>query len=235
MAFNNKLLLGAVPLVAAPALYFTYLTYLNRTLSRKVSCLTTPYLQDATLPVPPSVKTKSTPDILVHHEKAQKSIPSANLKQCPRSEVQTRFLRHTMSMFAKSAAAWSIWFLLKDPKDRCTFDKSYIRALDFAPGDRVCGVYVVDSRDKSRVVLRLDAPASYKGPAVEGLLVAEIREEGAEMVFVNHTVLWRRNGEGKPNVLESAMGRWVHGVMVRKLVESGVGRVVEEVGGKKGV
>lgn len=233
MAYT-KLLLGAVPLVAGPALY---LTYLHLTLSRKVSCLTTTYLQDETLPVPPAVTAASTStssDIILHHEKAQKSIPTSSLKGCPPSELQTRFLRHTMSMFARSAPAWSIWFLIKDPEDRYTFNEKYLRALDFVPGDRVCGVYVVDSRDDARVMLRLDAPGSYKGPVVEGLLGTEIREGEEETVFVNHTVLWRRSGQGKANVLESSFGRWMHGVMVRRLMEHGVGRVVEEVGGKKG-
>lgn len=76
------------------------------------------------------------------------------------------------------------------------------------------------------------------GPApVEGMLVAELRDERdqcGQILMTNHTIMWREKGKGTPAVLESALGRWLHALMVRRLVDGGVRAMVEGVGDKKG-
>ncbi|KAI1655404.1 hypothetical protein F4813DRAFT_398502 [Daldinia decipiens] len=56
---------------------------------------------------------------------------------------------------------------------RRSFDADYLAACRFRPGDRVCGVYVVRSRSRSkgRVVLDLAPPEGWTGPVVGGVLV----------------------------------------------------------------
>lgn len=78
------------------------------------------------------------------------------------------------------------------------------------------------------------------GPVIEGILVVEVdvdRVDGTDGVvyITDHTLLWREKGKGAPNVLESAVGRWVHAGMVRWMVEKGVEGVVEQWKGGKGM
>jgi len=230
-SMNYKLLLAASPF-ASSALYLTYRHY---SLSRRVQCQTTQHLQDETLPVPMSVQ-HSPESYILHHECARRSVPSAFLGESPIPEILKLFLRHSLATFSKYPPAWGIWYMVKNEQDRRTFNSAYIRSLDFTPGDRVCGVYVVRSRDTARMVLALDAPNSYAGPRVEGMLVVEVEEEEGCTTFMNHTVMWRKKGEGSAGVLESAGGRWMHALMVRGLVENGVLQSVKELGvRKKGV
>ncbi|KAF2247765.1 hypothetical protein BU26DRAFT_487481 [Trematosphaeria pertusa] len=225
-----KLLLATLPIAGS----VFYLTYLHLNLSRKVQCQTKPYPQDKTITLPSTIQNRPE-KYIIHHERARKSIPTASLGTYSKPETLTLLLRHTMATFSRQPPAWGIWYLIKDAKDRGTFDSAYIRSLQFAPGDRVCGVYVVSSRDAERVTLALDAPESYSGPLVEGMLVVEVKEEGSETTFINHTVMWREKGKGRAGALESAGGRWMHGLMVRRLVESGVQRLLAELGDKKGL
>jgi hypothetical protein len=227
---NHKLLLAALPF-AGSALYLTYLHY---SLSRKVHCRTTHHLQDDTLPVPDSVR--SSPEkYTIHHECAKKSIPTTSLGTSSEHDLPKLFLRHTLATFSRYPPAWGIWYMIKDPEDRRTFDPAYIRSLDFAPGDRVCGVYAISARDPARIVLALDAPNSYTGPRVEGILVVDVQKGESYTTFTNHTVMWREKGKGSAGVLESAGGRWMHGFMVRGLVESGISQLLAEFTDKKGL
>jgi hypothetical protein len=212
-----KTVLASLP-VASAALY---LAYLHFTLSSKVQCQTTPYLQDTSIAVPDNVQS-NLEEYTIHHECARKSIPTAALKTASESEMLTRFLRQTMATFSRYPPAWGLWYLIKDVEDRNTFDPKHICSLQFVPRDRVCGVYVVTARDRERVTLTLDAPESYVGPRAEGLLIIEIKEAESQTTFANHTVMWRRKGEGSAGILEGAFGRWMHGLQVRSLIESGV-------------
>jgi hypothetical protein len=224
-----KLILSALPIAGS----ILYLTYLHRALSRKISCRTTTDLQDQTLPLPSVVK-DNPEKYIVHHECAQESVPTASLgASSPASSPIEHFLWTTMTTFSRYPPAWGIWYLLKSAQDRETFDPAYIRSLDFAPGDRVCGVYVVSSSDAARIVLALDAPESYAGPRVEGMLVVEVREEGGWTTFLNHTVMWREKGKGSAGVLETKFGRWMHAFMVRGLLDSGVTQLLAETRKKK--
>jgi hypothetical protein len=224
-----KLVLSALPIAGS----VLYLTYHHGALSRKISCRTTPHLQDQTLPIPSTVK-DNPEKYIVHHECAQKSVPTASLgASSPSSSLVKQLIRTTMTTFSRYPPAWGIWYMLKSAEDRRTFDPTYIRSLDFAPGDRVCGVYVVRSSDAAHIVLDLDAPESYAGPRVDGLLAVEIREEDGSTVFMNHTVMWREKGMGSSGVLESKFGRWMHAFMVRGLLNGGVTQLLAETGKKK--
>lgn len=151
------------------------------------------------------------------------------------------YLRTTMRMFTRTPQALLMRRLLTGPP-RHTFDAAYLSACAFAPGDRVCGVYVVSSRtttsSSDKAVLALDE--EWGGPVVRGRLVAAVEavesNGGEGMVrVVNETVLWRRrrgrkgDGEG-PVFLEGWVGRWVHGFMVQWMMVGGV-RALREGGG----
>ncbi|PVH90443.1 hypothetical protein DM02DRAFT_19494 [Periconia macrospinosa] len=225
-----KLLLVSLPF-AGSALY---LAYLHINLSRNVQCQTTHYLQDETITIPKTIQ-DSSEKYIIHHECARKTIPTASLETSSKPEMLTLFLRHTMATFSRYPPAWGIWYLIKDTKDRNTFNSAYIRSLQFVLGDRVCGVYLVTSRDKERITLTLNAPRSYVGPLVGGILVVEVKEEGSQTNFANHTVMWREKGKGSAGVLEGVVGRWMHGLMVRGLIESGVRQLLAELEEKKGL
>lgn len=152
------------------------------------------------------------------------------------------YLRTTMRMFTRTPQALLMRRLLTG-RPRHTFDAAYLSACAFAPGDRVCGVYVVSSRTSSssssysdRAVLALAPPVEgWSGPVVRGRLVAAVEAvEGREGMVraVNETVLWRRrrkgDGEG-PVFLEGWIGRWVHGFMVQWMMVGGV-RALREGG-----
>jgi len=225
-----KVLLASLPF-AGSALY---LAYLHVTLSRRVQCRTTPYLQDRSISIPSTAQT-SPEDCIVHHECARKTVARESLGGSTPEELLTAFLRHTTTMFSTRPPAWVIWHMIKDAKDRESFNAVYIRSLRFLPGDRVCGVYVVTGRDQERITLTLDAPASYRGPSVEGFLVVGVKEEGGQTTFINHTVMWREKGKGSAGVLEGKFGRWMHALMVRGLVEGGVQQLCKEIEEKKEV
>ena len=225
-----KVFLVSLP-IAGSALY---LAYLHATLARKVQCRTTPYLQDKSISIP-SIAQMSSEDYIIHHECASKTVARESRKGSKPGELLTPFLRHTMAMFSTRPPAWGIWYMIKDAKDRQSFNAAYIRSLRFTPGDRVCGVYVVTARDNERVTLTLDAPASYRGPSVKGMLAVEVKEEGDKLAFVNHTVMWREKGKGHAGVLEGKFGRWMHAFMVRGLVEGCVQRLCKEIEEKKEV
>jgi hypothetical protein len=219
---SSKMGFFVLALVSLPFASATlYFAYLHITLSRKVQCQTTPYLRDETIAVPDDVRCKLE-EYVIHHECARKSTSTASLKITQGEEMLTSFLRHTMTTFSRYPPAWGLWYLTKAAKDRETFKPTHIDSLQFVHGDRVCGVYVVTSKDEGRVTLSLTPPESYTGPAVEGLLIVEVKQQGSQTSFANHTVMWRPKGKGSAGVLEGAFGRWMHGLQVRSLIESGV-------------
>jgi hypothetical protein len=130
-----------------------------------------------------------------------------------------------MSAFARSPPALGLWFLTKSAEDRRTFRKAYLESLGFEIGDRVCGVYKVTLSTPHLVILSFDVPKSYTGSVMEGLIAVQIMQDKTSTVFANHTIMWRKKGQGQPGVLEGRLGRWIHGIMVRGLVEGGVNAV----------
>ncbi|KAI1798525.1 hypothetical protein F4811DRAFT_203423 [Daldinia bambusicola] len=170
------------------------------------------------------------------------------------------YLSATMTAFAGTGQGYFLKRLAAGLENRegaeeykRTFEAEYIAACKFRPGDRVCGVYVVRSRSRSkgRVVLEVAPPEGWTGPAVEGVLVVGFdlevaggrgrrserekereresrgRSYSSEAVegdvrFVNETVMWREKDGGVSTPLEGRVGRWLHTLMVRKLVVKGV-------------
>jgi hypothetical protein len=122
---------------------------------------------------------------------------------------------------------------IADENQKQTFDQTWIERLSFAEGDWVDGVYRVAYRGAAssgdgsqRCELMLDAPASYTGPVVKGMIVAAVeriaKPDGREVVvFVNETWFWRKVGE-KPVMLESTIGRWLHSLLAGWLVVKGI-------------
>jgi hypothetical protein len=68
----------------------------------------------------------------------------------------------------------------------------------------------------------MEAPAGYRGPVVEGVVVVGWQKtDESHVVFVNETWMWRRP-EDKALMLESAAGRWLHTLLSSWLVTRGV-------------
>ncbi|OAX79819.1 hypothetical protein ACJ72_05859 [Emergomyces africanus] len=157
----------------------------------------------------------------------------------------TTYLRTTMKAFSRTPQAYLIRSALKGNSASTTFDDSCIDALEFVPGDRVNGVYVVTYRGEGRggdvaclgerVEMKLDVPEGYTGAGneVEGMIIAGVEglgggageregewEVGSILLF-NETWLWRGEG-GKPVMLESVVGRWLHGLLAGWLVVKGM-------------
>ncbi|KAK4141223.1 uncharacterized protein C8A04DRAFT_14266 [Dichotomopilus funicola] len=162
----------------------------------------------------------------------------------------TTYLRTTMSAFRSTPQAYLLHASVKhDAAAVRTFDRGFIAGLGFTLGDRVNGFWrvgyrgagdggVVGEWQGERVEMALDAPESYRGKRVEGVVVAGMERvplslsrskdrDGEEdgVVFVNETWMWRREGEA-PVLLESGFGRWFHVVMSGWLVMRGVKAVV---------
>lgn len=150
------------------------------------------------------------------------------------TQLMTTYMRTTMKAFSWTPQA----FLIRGavgPDEKTTFDAEYIDKLEFKAGDRVDGVYTVSYRGcrsgeaEERVELMLDAPASYRGPDVKGLIASGIEllpdTEGkggpSQAVFVNETWMWRKVGE-KPTMLEGAAGRWLHSLLAGWLILKGL-------------
>ncbi|KAI4597152.1 hypothetical protein KJ359_004664 [Pestalotiopsis sp. 9143b] len=155
----------------------------------------------------------------VHGEKTAETDSSSSSP----SLLLDTYLRTTMRMFTRTPQALLMRRMLSGPP-RHTFDAAYLSACAFAPGDRVCGVYVVSSRTASRAVLTLAPPTEgWSGPVVRGRLVAAVEGgDGGGMVrTVNETVLWRRRHGEAPVFLEGWVGRWVHGFMVQWMMVGG--------------
>jgi hypothetical protein len=205
-----------------------YLAYLHNNVSSNVQCQTTPFLQDETIAVPDTILGNSK-DYVIYHECARKSIPTESLGTTSDSEILTLFLRRTMTTFSRSVNTWGLYYLIRDAKERDTFNPAYLSSLHFVPGDRVCGVYVVTSRERGRVTLILDVPASFVTPVADSLLVIEVKQEGPWTSFVHHTVMWRKKGfKQAATSLEWAGGRWMHGLLVRRFVESSVQQLLSK-------
>ncbi|PGH08225.1 hypothetical protein GX51_01379 [Blastomyces parvus] len=154
----------------------------------------------------------------------------------------TTYLRTTMKAFSRTPQAYMIRSALKGNPAHATFDDTCIDALEFQPGDRVNGMYVVTYRGEGvagwgeRVEISLDVPEGYTGAGrdVEGMLVVGVEGVGGEeekrngkgegevgsILLFNETWLWRSEG-GKPVMLESVVGRWLHALLAGWLIVKG--------------
>ncbi|CEJ89718.1 hypothetical protein VHEMI05542 [[Torrubiella] hemipterigena] len=133
--------------------------------------------------------------------------------------------------FSWTPQAFLIRSLIKDKDTRATFDASRLLSTNFVQGDIVNGVYrVIAYQGKGpqhpgqpeRVELALTSPPDYKGPPMEGRIIAivEEAEEKGSVVLVNETWMWRKV-EDKPTMLESAGGKLFHGLLAKWLLTAG--------------
>lgn len=160
------------------------------------------------------------------------------------STLLREYIRATHAAFSWTPQAVLIRAMIKEGDIRRSFDGAWIDSLAFAPGELVNGVYRVSHHQKDistvseRVELIMEVPASFKGPAVRGLLVAAIEpapaadlqrpgetDKGEMVLFVNETWMWRR-AEEKPTLLETPFGKWFHTQLAGWLIMRGLSAVV---------
>ncbi|KAG7124955.1 hypothetical protein HYQ45_013505 [Verticillium longisporum] len=157
------------------------------------------------------------------------------------SPLLRAYARTVQSAFSWTPQAFAIRASIPEPAIRRSFDAAWIQNLAFDEGDLVNGVYKVKYRGpghapgSERVELVIEAPPSWTGPEVRGIIVAEVRggaeteaeaeaKAARQVVFVNETWLWRREGE-KATMLETAVGKWFHGLLAGWLVMRGIAGV----------
>ncbi|KAL9941492.1 hypothetical protein D7B24_004243 [Verticillium nonalfalfae] len=158
------------------------------------------------------------------------------------SPLLRAYARTVQSAFSWTPQAFAIRASIPEPAIRRSFDAAWIQNLAFDEDDLVNGVYKVTYRGpghvpgSARIELVIEAPPSWTGPEVRGIIVAEVRggaeteaeaEAARQVVFVNETWLWRREGE-KATMLETAVGKWFHGLLAGWLVMRGIAGVTTE-------
>lgn len=148
------------------------------------------------------------------------------------------YVQHAHVAFSWTPQAFLIRSLIKDRDTRATFDTSRLLSTEMAHGDIVNGVYrVIDYQGQGpqhpgqpeRVELALTSPPGYKGPPVEGRIAAAVEEadEKGSIVLVNETWMWRKV-EDKPTMLETAGGKFFHGLLAKWLLTAGKKAVEKE-------
>ncbi|UNI22900.1 hypothetical protein JDV02_008744 [Purpureocillium takamizusanense] len=182
---------------------------------------------------PPTTTTAADdPAAATGQEEQQQQRPSPLLRA---------YIRAAHVAFSWTPQALLMRAMIKEPSLKRSFDRDWIDALDFVPGDMVNGVYRASHYSKEagsvseRSELLIEVPASYKGPPVKGLLVAAIEpaaasstsdeEDEEAVVFVNETWMWRGVDE-PPTLLESPLGGWFHGKLAGWLILKGLSTVV---------
>jgi hypothetical protein len=221
----SKVLIASVAPIAGSALY---LVWLHHSLTRKVESKTSRILHVTSTSLPKDVIENSS-DYIVMHEETSKAVSTASLLRYESpEELLTTYVRHTMVAFSGYPPAWIFRFLIKSPSDRVSLYPKYIEKLDFKEGDLVNGVYRVSKRTSNSVELIGDPPASYRGPAVDVMIVSGIEARGDQTVFSNDVFMWRTKSE-KPVPIESAVGRFMHTIIATSLVEHGTKKLIQSV------
>ncbi|KAH6641172.1 hypothetical protein F5144DRAFT_484841 [Chaetomium tenue] len=234
----------AVCLAVLPlALPVTYLIYLDRAVSKQLKTATgfrNKRTRISTIPaevsrpttLPEEVRADESEWILAYERITSKPLPQSSLPDNV-SAVVTDYVRATMTAFSWTPQAFLLRAAAGDEAVRKTFDTPYIRNLGFCNGERVNGFWSVVHRGNGglqgheRVEMALDAPPTYKGARVNGVIVAgvEVQSDGG-VVFVNETWMWRKEDEA-PLLLESRFGGWFHVAVSGWLVMKGVSAVTE--------
>jgi hypothetical protein len=150
------------------------------------------------------------------------------------STVLTTYVRATMMAFGWTPQAFVLQASAGDGAAKRTFDTQFIQSLSFRCDDRVNGFWRVVHRGdgglegNERVEMALDAPPTYRGPLVRGVIVAGMERQGdGDVVFVNETWMWRKQDEA-PVLLEGRVGQWLHVVLSGWLVMKGAKAVTED-------
>lgn len=235
------------------AIPITYLLYLNRSISEQCKTSTgVRYKRKRIATIPPDVPRPVTlpqdvePDdsewVLAYERIVSNPLQPSSLPhnlETDLSAILTTYVRATMTAFSWTPQAFMLRASAGDAAVRKTFDTQFIQGLAFRNDDRVNGFWRVVYRGNGgvggneRVELALDAPSTYRGPVVRGVVVAGVERRGdGDVVFVNETWMWRKQGES-PVLLERGIGQWLHVVLSGWLVLKGVKGVVELEGKQK--
>jgi hypothetical protein len=225
------------------ALPITYLIYMDRTVAKQLKTATgirnkkrrissVPDHVSRPVTLPQEVGADKSEWILAYERIVSKPLPPSSLPD-DLSAVVTDYVRATMTAFSWTPQAFFLRAATGDDAVRKTFDTALIRNLKFCDGDRVNGFWTVVYRGNGglqgheRVEMALDAPPTYKGARVNGVIVAgvELQDDG-DVVFINETWMWRKESDG-PLLLESRFGGWFHVVLSGWLVMKGVRAVTE--------
>lgn len=198
--------------------------------------------------LPGDVASDSSDYVLAYDRVVSQPIPFSSLTQRFLSQLVTAYLRGTMVAFTRTPQAPIIKWAITAPEDRHTFDREWIENLQFAAGDLVTGVYRVAYRKGTvrpeggafeTVELLIETPEGYSGPPAHGLIVVVVETvdekvdangklfEEPHVRFINETWFWRSQEE-KPVMLESAFGRWFHGLVAGWLVVKGIAAVTQQ-------
>jgi hypothetical protein len=235
------------------AISATYLVYLDRLASKQ--CIASTGLRHKkkrTNTIPASIRKPATLPEEVESDESEWVLAYERVVSTPLhppslpydlqndlSTILTQYVRTTMTAFSWTPQAFILRASAGDSAVKKTFDTPFIQNLAFCEGDPVNGFWRVVYRGDGgltggqRVEMALDAPPTYKGPVVRGVVVSGIEMRGdGDVVFVNETWMWRREGE-PPVLLEGCMGRWLHAVLSGWLVMKGVRAVTEEKRGGK--
>ncbi|KAK3297265.1 uncharacterized protein B0H64DRAFT_372654 [Chaetomium fimeti] len=211
----------AVCLAVLPlALPVTYLIYLDRTVSKELKTATgvrnknrgvstVPAALSKPVTLPKEAGADESEWVLAYERIVSQPLPRSSLVDDDLSAVVTDYVRATMTAFSWTPQAFFLRAAAGDEAARKTFDTPFIRNLGFCEGDRVNGFWKVvyrgngGRRGDERVEMALDAPPTYKGARVNGVIAAgvELQSDG-DVVFVNETWMWRKDDEA-PSLLES--------------------------------
>jgi len=229
--------IAALTLAIPTTLIAAYLLYLNHKVSPQVIAGTrvrhTPWNKFTSITrkptcTPPDVANENSEWILAEERVTSRPVALSHLEPTSLSFLLTKYIRATMTAFGNTPQVYLLRRMM--PREDIvaeSFSRERIRSLEFDVGHLVYGVWRVahrggDSDEKERVELAMEAPAGYRGPVVEGVVVVGVeRVDEEHVVFVNEMWMWRRPGQKKV-MLESAAGRWFHTLLSSWLVVRGV-------------
>lgn len=175
---------------------------------------------------PKPVDIESIPDSVLTdayyalYDRSTKSVPRSELPSTLSTEqLFIRLLRRNMTAFSHFPQALMVRMISSTADERQSFQASRISALDFEPGDLVCGVYRVVGRSRNKVEFEIRMKNL---EFVDGRLAVSFHEEGDDVVFCNETMMWRRADETRRMPLEKPVLRWMHETAAWWLIDSGV-------------
>ncbi|CAG9994330.1 unnamed protein product [Clonostachys byssicola] len=262
---NVSIALIAAPLVI-PAIYVAFLTYNISRSTESSNGIQYPKgspqrlvqrhgedgnaMPEKPASLPDDVRSEGSDWVLAYERVASVPVPLRSLALSPAGTLSgspSPLLRAYTSgahvAFSSTPQAILIRALV-DTETKRTFEASWIRNLQFEPGDIVNGAYKVsysgqgNETGSERIELMIQAPPSYKGPVPNGLILSEIvLIEGTpvgslpgdsagdgHVVFINETWMWRKESE-KPTFVEAKLSGWMHSLMAGWLITKGISAV----------
>jgi len=139
-------------------------------------------------------------------------------------DLITRYLRHTMKLFASRLPQGYILRLVVPREARRTFQHEYIKNLKFQKGDVVCGIFRVAVNTSTKVEFEM-MPVPGTGNVLKGGRMAVfITPEsgcGENLIISTETITWKKEGEKGLLPLETMVGRWMHELAAWGLLDSG--------------